>query len=74
MKKTLIDLLERSVALYGDNTFLLEKKTDRFEPTTYKQAQARAIEIGAGLASLGVAKGDNKETMCRFLPKGATIG
>ncbi len=59
MKKTLIDLLERSVALYGDNTFLLEKKTDRFEPTTYKQVQARAIEIGAGLAALGIQKGDN---------------
>ncbi len=58
MKKTLIDLLEGSVAKYGDNTFLLEKKTDRFEPTTYKQVQARAIEIGAGLAALGIAKGD----------------
>ncbi len=59
MKKTLIDLLEGSVAKYGDNTFLLEKKTDKFEPTTYRQVQARAIEIGAGLASLGITKGDN---------------
>ncbi len=59
MKKTLIDLLENSVAKYGDNTFLLEKKSDRFEPTTYKQVQARAMEIGAGLAALGIAKGDN---------------
>ena len=48
MKKTLIDLLEGSVARFGDRTFLLEKKTDQFEPTTYAQVQARAIEIGAG--------------------------
>jgi long-chain acyl-CoA synthetase len=59
MKKTLIDLLEGSVARFGDRTFLLEKKTDRFEPTTYRQAGERAIEIGAGLASLGIEKGDN---------------
>jgi long-chain acyl-CoA synthetase len=59
MKNTLIDLFEGSVARFSDNTFLLEKRTDRFVPTTYRQAQARAIEIGAGLASLGVAKGDN---------------
>lgn len=58
MKNTLIDLLENSVAKYGDNTFLLEKKSDKFEPTIYKEVQARAIEIGAGLASLGIRKGD----------------
>jgi long-chain acyl-CoA synthetase len=59
MKKTLIDLLERSVALYGDNTFLLEKRTDSFEPTTYKQVHQRATEIGAGLRALGISKGEN---------------
>ena len=59
MKNSLIDLFERSVASFSDNTFLLEKKADRFEPTTYRQVQARAIEIGAGLASLGIVKGDN---------------
>ncbi len=59
MKNTLIDLFERSAARFCDNTFLLEKRADKFEPTTYRQAQARALEIGAGLASLGIAKGDN---------------
>ncbi len=59
MKKTLIDLLESSVEKFGGNTFLLEKKTDRFEPTTYAQVREQALEIGAGLASLGVRKGDN---------------
>ncbi|MBR1994981.1 MAG: AMP-binding protein, partial [Alistipes sp.] len=54
MKKTLIDLFEESVAKYGDNTFLLEKKTTKFEPTTYKEAHARALAIGGGLLALGI--------------------
>jgi long-chain acyl-CoA synthetase len=58
MKKTLIDLLETSVERFGNNTFLLEKTTDRFEPTTYKEVKRQAMEIGAGLVALGVAKGD----------------
>lgn len=54
MKKTLIDLFEESVAKYGDNTFLLEKKTTKFEPTTYKEAYEEALAVGAGLVSMGV--------------------
>jgi long-chain acyl-CoA synthetase len=57
-KNTLIDLLETSVEKFGDNTFLLEKTTDRFEPTTYKEVKKQAMEIGAGLVALGVKKGD----------------
>ncbi len=59
MKKTIIDLLESSVERFGGNIFLLEKKADRFEPTTYKETKQQAIEIGAGLAASGVRKGDN---------------
>lgn len=59
MKKTLIDLLETSVEKFGGNTFLLEKKTDRFEPTTYREVKQQAVETGAGLAATGVKKGDN---------------
>ena len=54
MKKTLIDLFEDSVAKYGDNTFLLEKKTTKFEPTTYKEAYEEALAVGAGLVSMGI--------------------
>ena len=54
MKKTLIDLFEESVAKYGDNTFLLEKKTTKFEPTTYKVAHVDALAVGAGLAAHGI--------------------
>ena len=55
MKKTLIDLFEESVAKYGDNTFLLEKKTTKFEPTTYKEAHVDALAVGAGLVAHGIS-------------------
>jgi len=54
MKKTIIDLFETSVEKYGDKTFLLEKTTDKFEPTTYAETKTAALEIGAGLAALGI--------------------
>ena len=56
MKKTIIDLFESSVAQYGGKTFLLEKKTTKFEPTTYAEAKEQALAIGAGLVKLGIEK------------------
>lgn len=53
-KKTIIDLFEASVAEYGPKTFLLEKKTDKFEPTTYAETKDIALKTGAGLAALGI--------------------
>ena len=58
MKKTLIDLFEASVAKYGKKAFLLEKRHHKFEPTTYAQTKEQALEVGAGLATLGVRRGD----------------
>ncbi len=58
MKKTLIDLFESSVAKYGDKTFLLEKRRQRFEPTTYAETREEAIEVGAGLVASGIEPGD----------------
>ena len=58
MKKTLVDLFENSVKMYPDNTFLLEKKSKKFEPTTYKETQQIVYRLGAGLQALGVKKGD----------------
>lgn len=59
MKKTLIDLFEASVARFPDNTFLLEKTTDTFRPTTYKEVKEQVYALGAGLQALGVEKGDH---------------
>lgn len=54
MKKTIIDLFEASVSKYGAKTFLLEKHHRGFEPTTYAEAKEAALEVGAGLAALGI--------------------
>ena len=58
MKKTIIDLFEESVRKYPNNTFLLEKTSKKFEPTTYSQVKQQVYRLGAGLQALGVAKGD----------------
>ncbi len=54
MKKTIIDLFESSVEKFGERTFLLEKTTGEFEPTTYIQTREIALKTGAGLAALGI--------------------
>ena len=58
MKKTIIDLFESSVEKYGKKTFLLEKRHHAFQPTTYAETKEQALEVGAGLASLGIRPKD----------------
>lgn len=58
MKKTIIDLFESSVEKYGQKTFLLEKRHRKFEPTTYAETRDQALQVGAGLASMGIRPGD----------------
>ena len=58
MKKTIIDLFESSVEKYGGKTFLLEKRHHKFEPTTYAETKELALEVGAGLASVGIRPKD----------------
>ena len=58
MKKTIIDLFEASVDKYGGKTFLLEKRHHKFEPTTYAETRELALEVGAGLVSVGIRPGD----------------
>lgn len=59
MKKTLVDLFERSAQQFASNPFLWEKTKDKFVPTTYAEVKDQVYTIGAGLVALGVAKGDN---------------
>ncbi len=56
--KTIIDLLEHSTQKYGNNPYLLEKKTDRYEALTYKQTEDQVYKVAAGLLALGIQKGD----------------
>ncbi|MDR1814423.1 MAG: AMP-binding protein, partial [Tannerella sp.] len=55
---TIIELFEKSVKKYAANTFLWEKKTDRFEPMTYSETREQVYRLAAGLLSLGVQPGD----------------
>jgi long-chain acyl-CoA synthetase len=58
MKKTLVDLFEGAVKQYPNNTFLLEKTRDKFEPLTYAEVKDEVYYLGAGLTALGVKRGD----------------
>ncbi|MDR1673814.1 MAG: AMP-binding protein [Bacteroidales bacterium] len=56
--KTITQLFEECVARYGNNPFLWEKKTDCFEPTTYRQTWEQVQRLAAGLLQLGMKMGD----------------
>lgn len=56
--KTLISLLEESVAKYPDNIYLWEKTTGEYIGTTYSDTRDQVLRIAAGLLALGVKHGD----------------
>ena len=56
--KTIVELLENSAQKYGNNPYLLEKKTDRYELITYRETKEQAYKVAAGLMALGIKKGD----------------
>lgn len=55
---TVVELFERSVALYGSNPLIFEKREGEWSPTTYKQVKQEAQQFGAGLLAMGLQKGD----------------
>ncbi|MBP1635873.1 MAG: long-chain-fatty-acid-CoA ligase [Acidobacteria bacterium] len=56
--RTLPRLFEASADRFGANVFLLEKRTDRYQATTYADMRARVHRFAAGLMDLGLAAGD----------------
>lgn len=56
--KALTHLFEETVNKFSNNPFMWEKKTDKFEPTTYKETRDLVYKMAAGLMSLGIEKGD----------------
>lgn len=56
--KTIIDLFEESVSRFANNTYLMEKKSDVFESTSYKEVREKVYLFAAGLVAIGVSKGD----------------
>jgi long-chain acyl-CoA synthetase len=55
---TIIELLENSARKYRNNPYILEKKTDRYEPATFSEVQDQVYQLAAGLHETGVRKGD----------------
>jgi long-chain acyl-CoA synthetase len=56
--ESLSDLLDRSVAQFGERTLFLRKVGPRWAPTSYAQFARIVSDLAAGLAALGVARGD----------------
>ena len=56
--KTIINLFEESVNKFSNNTYLLEKINDKYEPATYIKVREQVYIFAAGLISLGINKGD----------------
>ena len=55
---SLSDLLDRSVAQFGERTLFLRKVGPRWAPTSYAEFARIVSDLAAGLAALGVARGD----------------
>ena len=56
--KTIIELFETAVADFPDNIYLWEKKDGQYKGTTYKETKELVLKLAAGLASIGMRKGD----------------
>jgi long-chain acyl-CoA synthetase len=56
--KTIPELFEESARKYMNNPYLLEKRTDKYVATTFKEARDQACRFAAGLLVLGIKKGD----------------
>jgi len=56
--RTLPRLFETSADRFANNIFMLEKRGDRYEGTTYADLRVQVHRFGAGLLSLGLQAGD----------------
>jgi long-chain acyl-CoA synthetase len=55
---TIINLFEDSVSKYANNSFLWEKKTDKYKSISYKETFDQVEVFAAGLMSLNIQLGD----------------
>ncbi len=56
--RTIVELLENSAQKFGNNPYLLEKRTDKYEALTFKETKEQTYKLAAGLLALGIKKGD----------------
>jgi long-chain acyl-CoA synthetase len=55
---TLPELFEKSISRYANRPLMYEKQGDRYVPKTYAEIRDAVYDVGAGLISLGIQKGD----------------
>lgn len=55
---TIINLFESSVEKYFNNSFLWEKETSKYKPTSYSETLEHVKLYAAGLLDTGIQKGD----------------
>ena len=58
MRKTIIDFFNEAVEKFSMNDLLLEKRGSVWTKTSYAESKIKALQIGAGLNSLGVQPKD----------------
>lgn len=56
--RTIVDLLETSVAKFPNNIYLWEKENGEFKGSTYEEVRKEVLHLAAGLLQLGLKKGD----------------
>ncbi|PZX15006.1 long-chain acyl-CoA synthetase [Breznakibacter xylanolyticus] len=66
--KSIITFFEESVARYGENPFLWEKKNGVFHSLTYAQVHAQVEEMAAGFLSAGLEVGDRVALLSEGCP------
>lgn len=58
IRKTIISPFEKSVWEYPNNPYLLEKKGNTWESTSYTDVRKKVYRFAAGLMSMSIKKGD----------------
>lgn len=56
--ENIIDLLDRGVKLFPNNTLTLDKRNGKWESLTFTQVKQQARHFAAGLIKMGVKPGD----------------
>ena len=56
--KTINEFFEAYAEKYRDNPMMLEKKTNKYESSTYNEIREKVHQFAAGLIELGIKKGD----------------
>jgi long-chain acyl-CoA synthetase len=58
MQRTIPQMFENSVSKYSNNILMWEKRTEKYEGTTYNEMHKLVRSFAAGLVSYGLKKGD----------------